>query len=89
MKKIISILAVMILSTSSVFAQEKMETRNTRGETVKTEFETRVGKLEFARTLPNRGWFPYMRGYGAGPEFFNDKYKLPVINKVKDFSGIK
>ncbi len=46
-------------------------------------------EANFVRTLPNRGWFPYMRGYGAGDAFFDDSYKFPVINKVKDFSGIK
>ncbi len=46
-------------------------------------------EANFVRTLPNRGWFPYLRGYGAGPEFFNDKYKLPVVNKVKNFNELK
>lgn len=38
------------------------------------------------QTIPGRGWFPYMRAYGAKAEFFNDQYKFPTINKVKDFS---
>ncbi len=37
------------------------------------------------QTLPGRGWFPYMRAYGAKAEFFNDEYKFPTIKKVKDF----
>jgi hypothetical protein len=27
-----------------------------------------------------------MRAYGAKAEFFNDKYKFPTINRVKNFS---
>ena len=38
------------------------------------------------QTLPGRGWFPYMRMYGATEKAFNDEYKFPTINKVKDFS---
>ena len=38
------------------------------------------------QTIPGRGWFPYMRAYGAKAEFFNDQYKFPTITKVKDFS---
>jgi hypothetical protein len=38
------------------------------------------------QTIPARGWFPYMRAYGAKAEFFNDQYKFPTVNKVKDFS---
>ena len=37
------------------------------------------------RTLPDRGWFPYMRAYGAGKEFFDDTYKLPTVTNVKSF----
>jgi hypothetical protein len=37
------------------------------------------------QTLPGRGWFPYMRAYGAKAEFFNDEYKFPTINKVENF----
>jgi len=40
------------------------------------------------QTLPGRGWFPYMRAYGAQEAFFNDEYKFPTINKVKDFSKV-
>ena len=43
-------------------------------------------EANFVRTLPGRGWFPYMRAYGAGKEFFDDTYKLPTVNAVKDFS---
>lgn len=38
------------------------------------------------QTLPGRGWFPYMRMYGATEKAFNDEYKFPTINKVKKFS---
>jgi hypothetical protein len=37
-------------------------------------------------TLPGRGWFPYMRMYGAEESAFNDEYKFPTIHKVKNFS---
>jgi len=40
----------------------------------------------YVQTLPGRGWFPYMRAYGAQKEFFNDEYKFPTVNNVKDFS---
>ncbi len=40
------------------------------------------------QTIPGRGWFPYMRAYGAKVEFFNDEYKFPTVNKVKDFSKV-
>ena len=40
------------------------------------------------QTLPGRGWFPYMRAYGAQEAFFNDEYKFPTVNKVKDFSKV-
>jgi hypothetical protein len=39
-----------------------------------------------ALALPGRGWFPYMRMYGAEESAFNDEYKFPTVNKVKDFS---
>lgn len=38
------------------------------------------------QTLPGRGWFPYMRMYGATEKAFNDEYKFPTVNKVKEFS---
>jgi hypothetical protein len=38
------------------------------------------------QTLPGRGWFPYMRMYGAEESAFNDEYKFPTVNKVADFS---
>jgi hypothetical protein len=38
------------------------------------------------QTLPGRGWFPYMRAYGAEAEFFNDEYTFPTVNRVEDFS---
>ena len=38
------------------------------------------------QTLPGRGWFPYMRMYGAAEAAFNDEYKFPTVNKVEDFS---
>ena len=43
-------------------------------------------EANYVQTLPGRGWFPYMRAYGAKAEFFNGQYKYPTINKVKDFS---
>jgi hypothetical protein len=43
-------------------------------------------EANYVQTLPGRGWFPYMRAYGAKAEFFNDEYKFPTINKVTDFS---
>ena len=38
------------------------------------------------QTISGRGWFPYMRMYGATEKAFNDAYKFPTVNKVKDFS---
>ena len=38
------------------------------------------------QTLPGRGWFPYLRMYGATEKAFNDEYKFPTVNKVKNFS---
>jgi hypothetical protein len=38
------------------------------------------------QTIPGRGWFPYMRAYGAKTEFFNDEYKFPNVNKVASFA---
>jgi len=38
------------------------------------------------QTLPGRGWFPYIRMYGATEKAFNDEYKFPTVNKVKEFS---
>jgi hypothetical protein len=43
-------------------------------------------EANFVRTLPGRGWFPYMRAYGAGKEMFDDTYKLPTVTRVEDFS---
>ncbi len=43
-------------------------------------------EANYVKTLPGRGWFPYMRAYGAGKEFFDDTYKFPTINRVKDYS---
>jgi hypothetical protein len=40
------------------------------------------------QTIPGRGWFPYMRAYGAKAEFFNDEYKFPTVDKVKDFHKV-
>ena len=37
------------------------------------------------QTIPGRGWFPYMRAYGAKAEFFNDEYKFPTIKQVENF----
>ena len=38
----------------------------------------------YVRTLPGRGWFPYIRAYGAAPSFF-DGYELPNIHRVDNF----
>ncbi len=43
-------------------------------------------EANYVQTIPGRGWFPYMRAYGATQEFFDDSYQLPTITKVKDFS---
>lgn len=43
-------------------------------------------EANYVQTITGRGWFPYMRSYGAKEEFFNDVYKFPTVNKVKDFS---
>jgi hypothetical protein len=43
-------------------------------------------EANYVQTLPGRGWFPYMRAYGAKDEFFKGQYKYPTVNKVKDFS---
>ncbi len=42
-------------------------------------------KANHVQTIPGRGWFPYMRAYGAKAEFFNDEYKFPTINRVESF----
>ncbi len=39
----------------------------------------------YIRTIPGRGWFPYIRAYGADPEFFDGTYQLPNIFKVDSF----
>ena len=39
----------------------------------------------YVRTLPGRGWFPYMRNYGAHREFFDGTYQLPNIHRVENF----
>ncbi len=44
-------------------------------------------EAKYVRTLPGRGWFPYMRAYSAGREFFDDTYKLPTVNKVNEYSA--
>jgi hypothetical protein len=43
-------------------------------------------EANYVQTLPDRGWFPYFRAYGARAEFFDDSYKLPTITNVKSFS---
>ncbi len=40
------------------------------------------------QTIPGRGWFPYMRAYGATAGFFDDTYPFPTVKKVKDFSSV-
>ncbi len=39
----------------------------------------------YVRTLPGRGWFPYIRAYGAEPSFFDGTYQLPTIKRVQNF----
>jgi hypothetical protein len=39
----------------------------------------------YVRTLPGRGWFPYIRAYGAKKEFFDGTYQLPNIHRVENF----
>ncbi len=39
----------------------------------------------YVRTLPGRGWFPYIRAYGAHAEFFDGTYQLPNIQRVDSF----
>jgi hypothetical protein len=39
------------------------------------------------QTLPGRGWFPYLRAYGAEAAFFDGTYKYPTVNHVVDFDG--
>jgi hypothetical protein len=41
----------------------------------------------YIRTLPKRGWFTYLRAYGAEKAFFDDSYKLPTVTKVKSFDA--
>lgn len=42
-------------------------------------------EANYVRTMPGRGWFPYLRGFGAEPSFFNDEYKLPTVTEVENF----
>ncbi|WP_425044305.1 hypothetical protein [Primorskyibacter sp. S87] len=39
----------------------------------------------YVRTLPDRGWFPYIRAYGAHAEFFDGTFQLPSIHRVESF----
>ncbi len=39
----------------------------------------------YVRTLPERGWFPYIRAYGAHAEFFDGSWSLPNIHRVESF----
>ena len=39
----------------------------------------------YVQTLRGRGWFPYIRAYGAKREFFDGTYKLPNIHRVENF----
>ena len=39
----------------------------------------------YVRTLPGRGWFPYIRAYGAKKEFFDGTFQLPNIHRVENF----
>ncbi len=40
----------------------------------------------YVRTIPGRGWFPYIRAYGAEREFFDGTYQLPNIHRVENFN---
>ena len=37
------------------------------------------------RTLPGRGWFPYLRAYGAQAAFFDGTYTYPTVEQVDSF----
>ncbi len=39
----------------------------------------------YVRTLPGRGWFPYIRAYGAHAEFYDGSWSLPNIHRVENF----
>ena len=40
----------------------------------------------WVETVPGRGWFPYIRLYGPGENWFDeDKFALPQVEKV-DFA---
>jgi hypothetical protein len=42
-------------------------------------------EANYVQTIPGRGWFPYMRAYGAKKEFFDDSWELPNIRHVENF----
>lgn len=42
-------------------------------------------EANYVQTIPGRGWFPYMRAYGAKKEFFDDSWELPNIVRVENF----
>lgn len=41
----------------------------------------------YVRTLPGRGWFPYIRAYGAHAEFYDGTFQLPNIHRVENFDA--
>jgi hypothetical protein len=45
-------------------------------------------EANYVQTLPGRGWFPYLRAYGAEAEFFDGSYTYPTVTKVDDFDGL-
>ena len=49
----------------------------------KKEYES-----NYIQTIPGKGWFVYLRAYGAEPEIYTKKYKLPSLDKVKDHKTI-
>jgi hypothetical protein len=42
-------------------------------------------EANYVQTIPGRGWFPYLRAYGAEAAFFDDSWELPNIQRVENF----
>jgi hypothetical protein len=40
------------------------------------------------QTIPGRGWFPYLRAYGATASFFDGSYIYPTVDRVDDFGEV-
>ena len=45
-------------------------------------------EANYVQTLPGRGWFPYLRAYGAEASFFDGTYKYPTVNRVESFAEV-